>query len=168
VFRRVSIDHERQEQPIMGITASYHIRRDENVKIKIETQHTNGIGEYPVLDIGDVTYWPSIFHLKKIRDTIDRWLQSPDGVRLAKAEEPETPDGWERLGKILFGPNGIMIDQTTGQHLLYHHRVGRQDYSSEREALEAARVILDAEASTGKALPCLEATDGASPMMLTV
>jgi hypothetical protein len=116
--------------------------------------------DFVSLDIADAGVLANPRHLRKIRDIIDRWLASPDGVRLTAIETAKLaamggvvtpPDGWTRDERgNLRGPRGTTIFRKRSgcpKHAIAFNPSDPAwqpgaDYPTESAALEAARAIL--------------------------
>lgn len=74
------------------VTAGVHLRNFDRAVIDCQTQETpSRPAGYPVLHIGPVAFWPTVGQLREIRDAIDGWLASPDGIRLSGPAEASAP-----------------------------------------------------------------------------
>lgn len=71
------------------VSAGVHLCNFARPTINCETQASAGRPEgYPVLHVGPVAFWPTPDQLRTLRDAINAWLASPDGIRLS--EHPRT------------------------------------------------------------------------------
>jgi hypothetical protein len=70
-------------------TCGIHLSNFARPEINVETQESASRPDgYPVLHIGPAVFWPTAEQLGAIRDAIDGWLASPDGIRLADRRQP--------------------------------------------------------------------------------